>query len=60
MIPDPVGNIRVYKKFWNEELDNQTNAVPALLTYTDLINIGDKRCRETAEIIYKEHVEPNI
>ena len=60
MIPDPEGNIRVYEKFWNEELDNQNNAVPTLLTYTDLINIGDKRCRETAEIIYNQYVEPNI
>lgn len=60
MIPDQEGDIRVYKKFWDETLDTHTNAVPALLTYTDLINVGDKRCRETAEIIYAQYVEPNL
>jgi hypothetical protein len=60
MMPDPEGNIRAYIKFWDETLDTQTNAVPTLLTYTDLINVGDKRCRETAEIIYTKYVEPNL
>lgn len=60
LIPDPEGDIQVYKKFWDKTLDTQTNTVPTLLVYTDLINMGDKRCRETAEIIYKKYVEPNL
>jgi hypothetical protein len=60
LIPEPKGDVRIYKKFWNAELDNESNAVPPLLTYVDLINTGDKRCLETAEMIYKQHVEPNL
>lgn len=60
LIPDPEGDIRVYKKFWDDTLDTQTNTVPTILIYTDLINVGDKRCRETAEIIYRQYVEPNL
>jgi hypothetical protein len=60
LIPDPKGDVRVYKKFWNYETNDNNKAVPPLLTYVDLINTGDKRCRETAEMIYKQHVEPNL
>jgi hypothetical protein len=60
MIPDQEGDIRVYKKFWDDTLDTKTNTVPTILIYTDLINVGDKRCRETAEIIFTQYVEPNL
>jgi len=60
LIYDPKGDVVVYKKLWNAELDNKSNAVPPLLTYVDLINTGDKRCLETAEMIYKQHIEPNL
>ncbi len=52
LIPDPTGNIKVFKKFWQD--DNAENTVPPLLVYTDLINTGDHRCIETAEKIYDE------
>jgi len=60
LIPDPKGDVRVYKKFWNIKTNDNSTAVPPLLTYVDLINTGDKRCIETAEMIYKQHVEPNL
>jgi hypothetical protein len=56
MVPDPLGNIKIYKKFWNEELDAQTNTVPALLIYADLINTGDSRCHEVAQIIWNKQL----
>lgn len=46
LIPDPNGNIKVYKKFWNES--NLINATPLLLTYADLMNTGDPRNIEIA------------
>ncbi len=60
LIPDPKGDVRVYKKFWNDEFDGEGEAVPPFLTYVDLVNTGDKRCIETAEMIYKQYVEPNL
>ncbi len=52
LIPDPTGNIKVFKKFWKD--DDAENTVPPLLVYTDLINTGDHRCIETAQKIYDE------
>ncbi len=60
LIPDPEGDVVVYKKFWNDELRNENDAVPLLLTYVDLVNTRDKRCLETAEMVYKKYVEPNL
>ncbi len=59
LIPDNTGNIKVYKKFWNF-VEVNDNIVPPLLVYTDLINKNDKRCTETAEIIYNEFIKDNI
>ena len=53
LIPDPTGNVKVFKKFW-KDIDLNENTVPALLTYADLINTGDHRCIETAQKIYDE------
>jgi len=60
MIPDPLGNIKVYKKFWNNELEAGNPIVPPLLIYADLINTGEKRCLETGEKIFLKYVEPNL
>ena len=42
MVSDPEGNIFVYKKFWN------TEGVPPVVVYADLLSIDDDRCREAA------------
>jgi len=53
LLPDPNGNIKVYKKFWNIDEVNE-NTAPPLLIYIDLMLTGDRRNRETAEKIYNE------
>lgn len=45
MIPAPLGEIYVYKRFW------QTQGTPLLVVYADLLATGDDRCREAAERI---------
>jgi hypothetical protein len=55
LIPDPEGNVKIYQKFWlTNEIENKT--VPPILIYADLINTGNSRNIETAEIIFKEHI----
>jgi hypothetical protein len=56
LIPDEKGNVYVYKKFWHVD-DGNTNVVPPLLAYTDLINTNDRRCTETAQRIYDEFLQ---
>ena len=43
MIPNPQGEIFVYKRFWQE------NRTPILVVYADLVATNDDRCRETAK-----------
>lgn len=45
MIPDPKGDIFVYRKFWKEQ------GTPLLIIYADLLATQDDRCREAAERI---------
>lgn len=45
MIPNPQGEIYVYRKFWKGD------AIPALVIYADLLATGDDRCKEAAERI---------
>lgn len=42
MIPDPEGEIYVYRKFWTGE------DIPKIVVYADLLSIGDDRCVEAA------------
>lgn len=59
LIPDEKGNVRVYRKFWQFDEENN-NIVPPLLVFADLINKDDKRCHETALKIYEQFIEQNI
>ena len=45
MIPDPEGEIYVYRKFWAGE------DIPILVVYADLLSTGDDRCAEAADRI---------
>jgi hypothetical protein len=54
LLPDPNGNISIFKKFWKHNSNHQTNVVHPMLVYADLINEGDRRCLETAKIIRDE------
>jgi hypothetical protein len=58
LIPDREGTIWVYDMFWKENFNAQT--APLQLVYADLMMTGDKRCRETANIILDEHIKPNL
>lgn len=58
LLPDEEGEIAVYDMFWNN--DYNTNTAPNELVYTDLMITDDKRCKETAKIIFNEHIEPNL
>ena len=55
LVPDENGPVKIYQKFWYQEPQN-TNIAPPLLVYADLMNWGDKRSRETADIIYEQHL----
>lgn len=59
MIPDEKGNIEVFKKFWYIKMPNQ-KIVPPALVYADLINNADKRCRETAQMIYERQIADRL
>jgi len=53
MVPDPGGNIKIFRKFWHDDVAN-LDLAPPLLIYTDLVNTGDDRCIETANMIFDE------
>ena len=49
---DPHGNIELREQFWNFSIEaDKTTTVPLLLTYADLLAIGDSRTHEAAEMI---------
>lgn len=56
LMPDEEGNIQVYEKFWENKEEKET--APDLLVYADLMNTQDKRCIETANMIYNERIKP--
>lgn len=58
LVPDPYGNIKIYKKFWKQNLPE--NKTTPILTYADLVLTKDMRCLETAHIIYEKYFEQNI
>lgn len=57
LIPNTNGNVMVYKMFWNDDELRNDQTVDPLLAYADLINVGDKRCVETANIIYDKYLK---
>lgn len=59
LVPDDNGNVKVYKKFWNNELIVDKK-MPRLLIYTDLMNKKDGRCVEIAGIIYNAYIKGTI
>lgn len=54
LIPDPNGDVKCYKVFWELTSENNNHVVPPLLAYADLLNTGDKRNVETANRIYEK------
>jgi hypothetical protein len=59
LVPDEKGNVQVFKKFWIDSF-SKSKAVPPLIAYSDLVNMHDKRCQETAAKIYDTYLRENI
>jgi len=59
IVPDTKGNIEVLRKFWKSDWNDHLT-VPPELVYADLINMDDKRCRETAQKIYEQQIKDKL
>lgn len=68
IVPDELGEIKVYRKFWKHfvpvkrALPNLKieKAAPPILVYADLMSTNDKRCIETARMVYERYIETNL
>ncbi|MET3034598.1 type IV toxin-antitoxin system AbiEi family antitoxin [Chryseobacterium sp. NRRL B-14859] len=59
IFPHTEGEIWVYSIFWNIRYNYDITA-PVILVYSDLMLTNDKRCIEIANIIFNEHIQPNL
>jgi hypothetical protein len=66
LIPQKNGPIEVFEIFWEDlsiedpQLTEKLPYVTPILTYSDLVQIEDKRCLDTAQKIYDEHIQPEL
>lgn len=66
LIPQKNGPIEVFEMFWEDlpseasHLNEKLPFVTPILTYADLVQIGDKRCLDTAQMIYDEHIQSEL
>jgi hypothetical protein len=66
LIPQKNGPIEVFEMFWEDlpiedyHLNEKLPYVTPILTYADLVQIGDKRCLDTAQMIYDEHIQSEL
>lgn len=56
LIPSEDGNVEILQKFWKNDVDN-SQIVPALLIYADLMNSGYGRNIETAKQILENELQ---
>jgi hypothetical protein len=61
-MPQNNGDLLVYDWFWNisDQQPTQQLTAPPFLVYADLMIKNNKRCRETAEMIFNEYIQPNL
>lgn len=52
---DPDGPVEILQRFWDFPTENK-DLTPDPLIYADLLNIGDARCLEAADLIYEKIV----
>lgn len=57
LIPDPEGDVTVFTAFWNMDKQENKQNVHPLLVYADLMNTGDSRCHETAQMIWDKYLK---
>ncbi len=60
LIPDPNGNVQLYRKFWNDPQWDEQHIAPPLLVYVDLTLTGDPRNIETGNLIYHQYLENEL
>lgn len=60
LIPDPTGNVRLYRKFWNNPEWDDQHIAPPLLVYADLMVTADPRNLETAGLIHHKYLENEL
>jgi hypothetical protein len=61
MLPDPAGEITIYKPFWNAiEHEFDLPIVHPLIVYAQLVYSGNSRNKETADIIYHKHLQHEL
>ena len=53
---DPDGPVEILQRFWEFPIQNK-DLTPDPLIYADLLNIGDARCLEAADLIYERIVD---
>lgn len=53
---DPHGPVEILQRFWDFPTENQ-DLTPDPLVYADLLNIGDARCLEAADLIYERIID---
>lgn len=59
-VPDMDKNyIEVYRQFWKNG-NNEWNTAPYIVVYADLINTGDTRNIETAQMIYDKYIKDKL
>lgn len=56
--PVESGELKLYEWFWTSL--QPTSTAPPLLVYADLKLKNNKRCNETAEMIWNEYIKPNL
>jgi hypothetical protein len=57
MNKDPNGEIELLNAFWNRQCDlDDKDITPTLLTYADLLTIGEQRNIDTVTIIYDQYL----
>ncbi|MGC4038561.1 MAG: type IV toxin-antitoxin system AbiEi family antitoxin [Chitinophagaceae bacterium] len=57
IIPAKDGELDMYRRFWNPEIQERKEIAPYLLVYADLMNTGDRRCMGAAKKIYDEWLQ---
>lgn len=62
LMPENNGELIVYDWFWNEWYQDKTqpSTAPPFLVYADLKIKNERRCHETAQLIFDEYIQPNL
>ncbi|MCA1758504.1 MAG: type IV toxin-antitoxin system AbiEi family antitoxin [Bacteroidales bacterium] len=56
LMPDPNGDVKIYRAFWLTKEAVRNNTVHPVLVYADLMNTGNNRCYETAQMIWDKYL----